>query len=166
MTADPLPRPDGVALISQLLDGRRVAMLVTRALDGGLAARPMALPEREFDGTLWFLAEAGSEKIAEIAADPHVNVSLLDGTYLSLNGIAEVVDDPACKTELWDEVFEQWFGCAPEEPGVTALRVDVLSAEYWEVPGHPSAVIPLAVGPVSTGRPTLTGREDVPDVER
>lgn len=152
----------GIARVAELIAGRRAAMLTTVALDGGLAARPMALPERDFDGTLWFLSPADSTKIAEIAADDRVNVALIDGTYLSLNGRASIVDDPGCKAELWDDIMGQWFGCGPDDPTVIALRVDVLAAEFWESPGRPSVVIPLVRDSVEQGRPQLTGDEDVP----
>ncbi len=154
---------DGVARVSELIGGRRAAMLTTLSLDGALAARPMALPERDFDGVLWFLTEASAGKVAEIEANPHVNVAFLDGTSLSLNGLASRVDDPAVRRDLWDDMMEQWFGCGPDDPSVTALRIDVLAAEYWETPGHPSVVIPLVREPVEEGRPRLTGDEDVPD---
>lgn len=156
------PIPEGVARVAELLSGRRVAMLTTRALDGGLAARPMALPEREFDGVVWFLTEAESPKVAEIAADPHVNLAFIDGSYLSLNGIASLVDSEEVERALWDDLNEEWFGPSPDAPGLTALRVDALAAEFWESPGRPSIVIPLVHEAVEEGRPQLVGDEDVP----
>ncbi len=51
-------------------------MLTTRAPDGTLVSRPMALQEVEFDGDLWFFADAGSRKVAHLAADPQVNVTV------------------------------------------------------------------------------------------
>ena len=92
MTDAPL-HAEGITLLGDLIGGRRVAMLTTRTVDGGLASCPHALPERAFDGSLWFISRADAPQVADIEADPLVNVSLSDGTALSLNGRALISDD-------------------------------------------------------------------------
>ena len=52
------------------------AMLVTRAEDGGLRSRPLAIAEMQDSGLLYFATSVESGKAHEVEADPNVNVSL------------------------------------------------------------------------------------------
>lgn len=159
---EPVPQhTPGVEKLRELLSGRRAAMFTTRTLDGGLASRPMAVQDIEFDGDLWFITHSGSPKLAEIEADPHVNISYADGTYLSVNGRADVVDDLARKAELWNDDAEQWFGCSYDDPSVVLIRVDALAAEYWDLPFGPSTVIALVAAHVEAGRPQVLDDMDL-----
>src|SRR3954463_11671176 len=64
-----------------LIDGIDTAMLTTRRADGSLVARAMATQKRTAGTDLWFMCNWFSEKLDEIAVDPHVNVSYFrDGT--------------------------------------------------------------------------------------
>ncbi|WNB87091.1 nitroreductase/quinone reductase family protein [Cellulomonas sp. ATA003] len=127
---------DQTRKVAELLEGQRIAMLTTRALDGTLTSRPMALQEVEFDGDLWFFSEADARKLTHVAADPQVNVTVGSGaSWVSLTGTARVVRDDAKKRELWNAGVEAWFGDAePESPGVALLHVEATSAEYWDSP--------------------------------
>ncbi len=162
MTDAPL-HAEGITLLGDLIGGRRVAMLTTRTVDGGLASCPHALPERAFDGSLWFISRADAPQVADIEADPLVNVSLSDGTALSLNGRALISDDPRLKRRAWDDVMAQWFGCGPDDPALVLIIVEVLAAEYWELPGRPPTLIPLVRDVVDVGRPALDGDEELSD---
>ena len=62
------------------------AMLVTRTEKGELDARPMAIAEATEQGTLWFVTERNSGKIADLMLDQDVAV-----TMQSSNKIAEFV---------------------------------------------------------------------------
>ena len=133
----------GIARVAELIGGRRVAMLTTFATDGGLASRPMAMPDRAFDGTLWFLASADTDHVADVTQNPLVNVTFSHGAGLSLNGRAHIADDADLKHQIWDDIMEQWFGCGPDDPRVVLIAVEVLAAEYWVSPGRPSIRIPV-----------------------
>lgn len=123
---------DGTRKVTKILGDQRVGMLTTTAPDGTLVSRPMALQEVEFDGDLWFFAERASRKVQHVTHRPLVNVGAGSGaTWVSLTGVAEVVDDLARKRELWDPVVEAWFPDGPEDPDVVLLRVRADSAEYW-----------------------------------
>lgn len=127
---------DPVATVARLLRDQRLGVLTTIAPDGTLMARPMALQEVEFDGDLWFFAERSSRKVAHVATHPQVNVAVgSGGTWVSLTGTAEVVDDSAKKHELWSAGVEAWLPDGPDSPEAVLLRVSAESAEYWEAPG-------------------------------
>lgn len=123
---------EGVRTVAELISGEEVAMLTTRAPDGTLTSRPMALQQIEFDGDLWFLTERSSPPVAHVAADPQVNVSVAGSTsWVSLTGSARVVDDTARVRELWNPVVDAWFDGGPESPEIVLLHVEASSAEYW-----------------------------------
>lgn len=123
---------DEVRKVAGLLKDEKIAMLTSRAPDGTLTSRPMAMQEVEFDGDLWFLTERSGPLTSHIALDPQVNVAVAGSTsWVSLTGTATLVEDTARKKDLWNAVVDGWFEQGPESPEIVLLRVDATSAEYW-----------------------------------
>lgn len=121
-------------IISTIVSGTRIAVVTTRSAGGELHSRPLAVLDKEFEGTLWFFTKDPSPKTADVASDPQVNVALNDGkSYLSLAGTASVEKDQARIDELWNPMVEAWFDEGREDPTIALLRVDATSAEYWSV---------------------------------
>jgi general stress protein 26 len=76
--------------LAAMIRGIKVAMITTTGRDGILRCRPMATQEADFDGSLWFLTQAGSEKPSEIRQNPQVNASYVaveEHHYVSLRGV-------------------------------------------------------------------------------
>ena len=67
-----------------LIEKIDVAMMTTRRADGHLRSRAMANQKRASGADLWFVTCEGSAKLADLAADPHVNLSLLPGRQLRM----------------------------------------------------------------------------------
>ena len=129
-------RTDPVRTVAALLQDQRLGVLTTVAPDGTLIARPMALQKVEFDGDLWFFAERSSRKVRHVTANPVVNVAVGSGaTWVSVAGVADVVDDVAKKRDLWSAAVEAWLPEGPESPQSVLLRVRAEAAEYWDAPG-------------------------------
>lgn len=144
-----------IETIEHIIKGTRFATVTTRAANGDLVSRPLAVLQREFDGTVWFFTPDPSPKTAEIAADPHVNVAFVDGpSVVSLAGIASVDRDPARIDEFWNPWAESWFEGGRDDPSVALLRVDATSAEYWHV-DKPGVVRALAKGVVTRKAPDV-----------
>lgn len=122
--------------LRDLLDEFGVGMLVTRAADGSLRARPMALAEAEPDGTLWFATDRHSGKMDELDRDGHVVVTMQSkAKFVSLSGIARGVDDRAKLAQLWKVEWKVWFPGGKDDPNITLLRVDGTAGEYWDNSG-------------------------------
>ena len=162
---DPIPAEVGRAKLAELLKRARVCMLTTTTADGRHVSRPMGLPEADFDGELWFFADAGSDKVAEIRTEPRVNVSVSDlrhHAWVSLSGTADVVDDPARAADLWHPFLKTWFPDGPSTPGLTLIRFRAESAEYWDSPG---ALVTTVIGFVTASivgrRPDMAEHETV-----
>ena len=52
-----------------------IAMMTTRRPDGHLESRAMATQRRAAGADLWFVTLEDSQKLHDIAADPHVNLA-------------------------------------------------------------------------------------------
>jgi general stress protein 26 len=105
------PKPkDPVKKLRKLIRNARVAMLTTVASDGSLRSRPMAIPEGDFDGELWFITRYHSPKSEEIQENQRVNVtyaSRKNDRYVSVSGTAILVQDPDKVKELWRGALKQ-----------------------------------------------------------
>jgi general stress protein 26 len=146
--------PSSVAKVAELAKNIRIGMLTTVGPDGHFISRPMAQQEVEFDGDLWFFAERDSRKVAHIAADPHVSITLTSNdTWISLDGEAEIVVDPVKAKELWNPWVEAWMPQGPQDPSVVLIKVSGHSAEYWDTPGGRIASVISFVKAKVTGEP-------------
>lgn len=126
---------DGRKKIAELAKGIHIAMMTTVARDGSMSSRPMAVQDKPFDGTLWFLTRNTSEKIDEIADDQHVTLNFADTSaskYLSLKGRASVNQDRSRIKDLWNPMYKAWFPKGEDDPEIAVLRVDVHEGDYWE----------------------------------
>lgn len=144
----------------ELLDEFGVGMLVTRAADGSLRGRPMALAEAQPDGTLWFATDRTSAKVDELERDGHVVVTMQSkAKFVSLSGKAAVVDDRAKLSQLWKLEWKVWFPGGTDDPNVVLLRVDGSAGEYWDNSGTSGLKYLIAAG-----KALVTGsRPDVGD---
>lgn len=126
--------------IASIVQGARVAIVTTVSAGGSLVSRPLALPDRAFDGELWFFTEDPSPKTDEIRANPNVNVSVESGDdYVSLSGTGSVSRDRTMIEGLWSRHSEAWFEGGIDDPSVALLHVVVDTAEYWKF-GSPKVV--------------------------
>ena len=88
----------------------------------------------EFDGDNWFFSYRDSGKVADIEADPTVELAYIatdQGTWVSLEGQAEIVEDDARKRELWDEDLEVWFKGGPDDERIVLLKVRAQRIHGW-----------------------------------
>jgi general stress protein 26 len=122
--------------IDELIHGIRTAMLTTLDEEGRMHSRPMANIERTFDGTLYFFTRRSAPKIDEIHKDQRVNVTFADPSndrYVSIAGNATVVRDVPLARELWSPALNPWFPGGPDDRDLALLKIDVTTAEYWDV---------------------------------
>jgi len=158
MTSEHTKQEDNEKITELIKDASDMAMLTTRAPDGTLTSRPMALQKADFTGDLWFFAARSSAKLDHIASDPQVNVTFGSAsTWVSFTGRAEVVTDDAKKKELWNSFVEAWFPEGPDDDEVILVKVDGDSAEYWESPGGRIATLISFAKAKVTGEPYSGG---------
>ncbi|RYD16378.1 MAG: pyridoxamine 5'-phosphate oxidase [Lysobacteraceae bacterium] len=113
-------------------------MLTTRAPDGSLVSRPLQTLAFS-DGELVFFTAADSGKLAELEADPDVNLAYADPArhrYVSVRGRARVTRSRATIEALWSVAQRVFFPGGKDDPNLVVLRVHVRDAAYWEPSGN------------------------------
>lgn len=123
--------------IESLVQDIKIAMFCTVDASGLFRSRPMMTQDAKFDGTLWFITSHESATVAEITANPRVNVAYASTgheEYLSVSGTAEVLNDRAKIAEFWSPFLKAWFE-GPDDPTIRCIRVTADEAEFWDSPG-------------------------------
>ena len=131
-------RKANIQHLASLIKDVEIAMLTTSQADGKLVSRPLGTQQVEFDGDLWFATSADSEKVAEMKANPRVNVAYASAsrnTYVSVAGNASIVADRAKIDALWSPAMKIFFPGGKDDPALRLIRVRAESAEYWDGPG-------------------------------
>lgn len=150
-----------------LIDDIEVAMMTTRRQDGHLRSRAMATQKAAPGADLWFVTREDSQKLAEVADDPHVNLAYYkasNSSWVSVSGVATVSRDPGTIAALYEPDWSVWFakdegdprfGTA-EDPRMTLIGITVHAAEFLEVSkSTPVVLFELAKGWLTGTEPEL-----------
>ena len=123
-----------VGRVAELIREIDTGMLVTKRADT-LRGRPMSNNGKvEYDGDSWFFAFKDSGLVEQIDADPTVALAYTAterGTWVSIEGAAEVVEDDRMKRELWDDELRQWFEQGPDDDNVVLVKVHAERVLAW-----------------------------------
>ena len=132
---------DDLEKLYELIEDIDTAMMTTRRADGHLRSRAMANQRPAAGADLWFVAADGSDKLADLEHDPHINLSYYRNSnreWVSVSGIAEISRDRAKIGELYQPDWKIWFGEGeplegPEDPRLVLIGVTIHAAEFFEV---------------------------------
>lgn len=151
--------------LRELLAHFPIAFMVTVA-GGQTHARPIGVAGNpaQFGGTLWFITDRRSRKVAEINDGAETTVVFQNderGTYAHMRGSATVVEDRRRLAELYTADQRTWFPEGLDDPHMTLVRFDVSDADYWD--GHSSMVRRTVayLTAVVTGEPGREGHTGV-----
>lgn len=146
--------------IREKIQSIEVAMLTTQDREEHLRSRPMQTLKMDENGSLWFFTKSPSPKSQEIALHQDVNLSYADPkthTYVSVTGVAEIVEDEQLKEKLWKPVYQAWFPSGLEDPELKLLKVKMQSAEYWDTTSSEMVRLFKIVDAVFSGEPYKAG---------
>lgn len=132
-----------LATFYELADDIEIGMMTTRRADGHLRSRAMANQKRAAGADLWFVTSDGSDKLNDIAHDPHINLGYFKASsmeWISVSGLASISHDRAKVTELYASDWKMWFpdegdtrhGTA-DDPRMVLIGVTIHAAEFLEV---------------------------------
>lgn len=111
-------------------------MVATRAPNGSMHARPMAVAEVDDDGAVWFATARDSGKTDEAVIDNH---ALATGQtkvlFVSLSGELDVIADRERIQQLWKESWKVWFPEGQDDPNLVLMRLRPTAGEYWDERG-------------------------------
>jgi general stress protein 26 len=147
--------------VRSLLKQLPIAFMVT-VDQGTLTARPIGVvgDHAAFDGTLWFITDKRSRKVAAIESGALTTLLFQndkEGSYLHLSGRAAVVDDRQRLEQLYTTLQRTWFPKGLDDPDITLVRFVADEASYWD--SHDSYVRLAAAFAKSlvTGTPGKSG---------
>jgi general stress protein 26 len=149
-----------------LIDGIEIAMLTTRRPDGSLVSRAMATQRRTAGADLWFMCNWFSDKLDEIAGDPHVNVSYFrDRTkeWVSVSGHAIISRDQNLIRGLYSDDWKTWLADeggeqdgSARDPRIALIFVTADSVTYSKHDRPmPLVLFSIAKAAITGSRPSL-----------
>ena len=158
-----LKNQEGVKKIKELAEGIDMCLFCTHVKNGdGESTRPMSTQGVDDDGTLWFFSDKNSDKNKEIKADNDIRLYYSQpskGSFMVLNGEAEIVFDKAKVEELWSPHVKVWFKEGKDDPTISLLKVTPKSAYYWDVEGNQMINFFKMLASVATGTTLINAKE-------
>jgi general stress protein 26 len=155
------PNNEDYKKLKELLVDIDFCMLTTVDDQGHLHSRPMSLNnDMDDEGNLWFFTSSNSLKAHEIENNPKVNASFANTDshqYVSVSGVAGLVNDGAKIKELWKPILKAWFPDGPEQADLALLRIKIEKAEYWDSPSGTIAQAFSFVSAIITGKQVEMG---------
>jgi general stress protein 26 len=124
-----------IALLKDMIEDVRICMFTTLSDKDEFSSRPMGTAKVEEDGSIWFFTNEYSLKTKEISKENQVTLGYSNpatNTYVAVNGKAELVDDQAKKEAYFSAPIKAWFPDGVEDPRLILIKVEPISAEYWD----------------------------------
>ncbi len=120
-----------------LIKNIKFGMLTHRHTNGILHSVPLTTQNKADDEgkALFFFISRKSELAKSVAQDGNVNVSYADpggDNYVSVSGLASIVEDQAQKDDLFNVIAKAWFPGGATDPDLALLKVDIGHVEYWD----------------------------------
>jgi general stress protein 26 len=147
--------------LSELIKDIKFAMFTTHKAHGHLHSRPMTTQNKRIDDdSLWFFMSRAGDPVSEFRGDDQVNVSYANpssDTYVSVTGVAHVVEDMAKKKALWNKGAQAWFKGGVDDPDLALVRVRIEHADYWDVKENKVVQLYKMAEAAVTGKPPKLG---------
>ena len=161
---DILRGDEALAKVRELLESFPIAFMVT--VGDELTARPIGIvgDSTAFDGTLWFITDRRSRKVAAIESGAVTTLLFQndkEGSYLHLSGRAAVVDDRARLEQVYSTLQRTWFPRGLDDPDIILVRFDAESANYWDAHDSYVRLAAAFVKSLVTGEPGKSGNAGV-----
>jgi general stress protein 26 len=118
------PRADLLAEARRVMVAARFCALLTSGEDGRISARTMDALPPDPDFVVWIATNPKSRKVGELRRNPKVTLYYFDektSSYASLQGRAQLVDDPAAKEAHWKEQWKPFY--KERGAGMLLLRI-------------------------------------------
>jgi general stress protein 26 len=125
--------------VADEMKGIDIAILSTRASEGGIACRPMSNNgDVEYDGTSFFFSYDQASCISDIECEPHVALGysssgLIGGSvYIAVEGLATLIRDRSAFEKHWTAELDVWFEDGIDTPGLVLIQVKAHRIKIWE----------------------------------
>ncbi len=155
----PAAPPDRTAVVAAARDvmaRARYCSLITVAADGRLQARVMDPFAPDEAMVVWMGTNIASRKVAELRVDPRATLTCFyasDQAYVTLQGLVDVVTDPAETTTRWKPEWAAFYPQGAKDPSYALLRFRTSRLELIS-PAHGIMNDPKTWQPVGIDLPT------------
>jgi general stress protein 26 len=119
-----------------IIDSAKCRVLVTVDENGRPHAREMDPFAPDENMVIWFGTNPKTRKVQQIKSNPNVAVFYYDSksvSYVSINGTAELVNDPELKKKYWKDYWERYYADPEKEYiliKVVPERLELISYQY------------------------------------
>ncbi len=130
-----LHEQEAIQKLKQLVESAKVCMFQTMTNNPPFHLRPMSPVDTDENGNIWFFSRRSSEKNHDINSNPNVQLifsNMKDSEFLSVYGVASIIEDRHRIEELWKPIVKAWFPDGVDDPELTLIKVITLSAHYWD----------------------------------
>lgn len=162
-TTENLTNKEAIDKLKILVEDIVVCLFCTDLkIDDGATCRPMSALKVCDQGNIWFFSEKDSAKNNAIAKDKNVQLFFshpTKGSYLVVNGEAEIILDQTKIDELWTPVAKIWFKEGKEDPSISIIKVSPITAYYWDTDGNRMINFLKMVASVVTETNLVAGNE-------
>jgi len=153
---DTMPKGEAIDRIWELADKIDICMFTT--WDGkNQRSRPMSARIRRDENAIYFLTDLEGHKLTEIERFPTVSLAWADNgghKYAVISGDAEVSDDRAMITELWEAFDKAWWEDATD-PQIRLIKVTPDHGEVWDSPNMVVAGAKMLLAAVTGAKPEM-----------
>jgi len=162
-TIENLNNKEAIDKLKTLVDDIIICLFCTDLkTDDGSTCRPMSAIEVCDQGNIWFFSEKDSDKNKAIASDKNVQLFFSHpgkGSYLVVNGEAQIILDKTKVEELWTPVAKIWFKEGKDDPNISIIKVTPTTAYYWDTEGNRMTNFIKMAASVVTGTNLVDGEE-------
>ncbi len=154
---------EAIDKLKTLVDDIKICLFCTDLkTDDGATCCPMTAIKVCDQGNVWFFSEKNSDKNKAILTDKNVQLFFSHpgkGSYLVVNGEAEIIFDKTIIEELWTPVAKIWFKDGKDDPNISIIKVKPSTAYYWDTDGNRMINLLKMVASVVTGTNLITSKE-------
>ena len=162
-TCENLNNKEAIDKLKTLVDDIIICLFCTDLkTDDGSTCRPMSAIEVCDQGNIWFFSEKDSDKNKAITSDKNVQLFFSHpgkGSYLVVNGEAQIILDKTKVEELWTPVAKIWFKEGKDDPNISIIKVTPTTAYYWDTEGNRMTNFIKMAASVVTGTNLVDGEE-------
>ena len=162
-TIENLNNKEAIDKLKTLVDDIIICLFCTDLkTDDGSTCRPMSAIEVCDQGNIWFFSEKDSDKNKAITSDKNVQLFFSHpgkGSYLVVNGEAQIILDKTKVEELWTPVAKIWFKEGKDDPNISIIKVTPTTAYYWDTEGNRMTNFIKMAASVVTGKNFVDGEE-------
>jgi len=157
-----LHHSEGIDKLKHLVAEIDICLFCTNLkINDGATCRPMSAQKVCDQGNIWFFSDVHNDMNAEIKKDKHVQLFFSHpgkGSYLVVNGEAEIIIDKQKTEELWTPSVKTWFKEGKDDPNISIVKVKPITAYYWDTDGNKMINFLKMFASVATGTNLVTGK--------